>query len=168
MSKIQKQYSFPLTRNGIDPDKAPWLFIYGFFLLHMAMFGSAGFILAYSDGAKFFINLGFSGFAIAIYSLFYVAIFGIDKVKWLVINSIIGVLAIYSQLGWILEKFGKSVHDFPKHYHIIPGIYFVLYTFLLRRALLHMLRAKEGTKKRALVDSGYVVFTVIYFLWSMR
>lgn len=166
--KFKKQYSFPLNRNGIDPDKAPWMFIYGFFLFHMAMFGSLGFLFAYSDDAVFLINLAFSGFAIVVYSIFYVAIFGIDEIKWLIINSIIGTLGIYSQLGWILEKTGKSPHDFPNHYHIIPGIYFVLYTFLLRRALLHILRAKEGTKKRVLVEIGYVVFTVIYFLCSLR
>lgn len=168
MPRINKQYSFPLSRHGIDPDKAPWLFIYGFFLFHMALFGSVGFLLAYSDGAIFLINLAFSGFAIFIYSIFYISIFGIEDIKWLVINSIIGILAIFSQLGWILEKFGKSLQDYPDHYHIIPGIYFVLYTFLLRRALLHLLRAKQGTKKRVLVNIGYVVFTVTYFLWSMR
>lgn len=168
MPRTKARYSFPLSRNGIDPDKAPWIFIYGFFLLHMALFGSIGFLFAYSEGAVFAFNLAFSGFAIFIYSIFYIAIFGIDEIKWLIINSVIGILAIYSQLGWILEKFDKSIHAFPNHYHIIPGIYFVLYTFLLRRALLHLLRAKDGTTKKVLVDIGYVVFTVGYFLWSMR
>jgi len=168
MSKTKKQYSFPLSKHGIATENAPWMFIYGFFLFHMAMFGSVGFLLSYSDGASFLANLVFSGFAISIYIVFYIAIFGIDEIKWLIINSIIGLLGIYSQLDWILERFGKTAQDFPTYYHIVPGIYFVLYTFLLRRAALHLLKAKEGSKKKVVVDFGYIIVTLGYYLWSIN
>jgi len=162
-----KQNEIPQASKDMKSGRAYWWFIYGFFLLHMLIFGSVGFASAYGSQSDFFFNLVFSGFAITIYLVFYIIIFGIDEIKWLFINSIIGVLGIYSQIDWILAMFSKSVEDYPIHFHIIPGIYFVLYTFLLRRALLELLQAKEGGKRTRLVNALFVAISMLFYIGSL-
>ena len=177
MPKKMYQAKFPLNRNGLRGRAVPWVFIYGFFLVHMALFGSLGFLLFYGDPSQ----ANYSGdmnertfkilvstLPILVYIVFYIAIFGIDTIKWLIMNSVIGVLGIYSQLGWILEQFGKSLSDYPIWAHIVPGIYYVLYTFLLRRAVLHFLRAQDGTRKKTIIDILYVVISVVFYLWLLQ
>lgn len=146
----------------------PWLFIYGFFLLHMAGFGGVGFFLAYGAD-DLFGNIMFSGLAITVYLLFYLVIFGRDSVMWLIINSVLGVLGIMSHLDWILARFGKTAADYAAHVHVIPFIYYVLYTFLLRRLVLHILRAQEGTRKKVIIDIGYVAVSLLVYVqpWKM-
>lgn len=141
-----------------------WLFIYSFFLVHMLAFGSAGFFLAYGPDPDFGFNVIFSGFAICVYMVFYLVMFGLDEIKWLIINSALGVLGVISQLDWILERFGKSISDFPARIHVIPFIYYVLYTFLLRRAVLHIFKAQVGTRAALFIDIGYVVISLIVYL----
>ena len=70
----------------------PWYKVYPFFLVHMLAFGLSGFLMAYaSDGP----GLGFlylhGGFAIFVYTVFYLVIFGVDEVKWMFINSALGL-----------------------------------------------------------------------------
>ena len=57
------------------------------------------------------------GIAIVVYTVFYLAIFGLDEVKWMFINGGLGVLGIYSQIGWILGLFGRKISDYPVHVH---------------------------------------------------
>ncbi len=88
------------------------MFIYLFFGIHMLMFGLSGFLMAYaSDGP----GLGFvymhGGIAICVYLVFYLAIFGRDEVRWMLVNAALGILGIYSQIGWILGWFGKNIDD---------------------------------------------------------
>ena len=132
----------------------------------MLMFGGAGFFLAYGPGADFGFNVLFSGFALVIYMVFYLTIFGLDEIKWLIINSALGLLGIVSQLDWILAIFGKSISDYPKSVHVIPFIYYVLYTFLLRRAVLHIFKANSGPRAR-IVDIAYVVISMLIYLATL-
>ena len=60
-------------------NRTEWFFIYGFFLVHMAVFGTVGFVMAYGHGFTLFDNFLFSGFAIFVYIIFYLVIFGIDE-----------------------------------------------------------------------------------------
>src|SRR5690606_27486770 len=83
----------------------PKIFIYPFFLFHMLMFGISGFVLAYgADGDVGFLYMH-GGIAIVVYLVFYFAIFGREQVKWMFINAGLGILGIYSQIGWILGLF---------------------------------------------------------------
>lgn len=158
-----------MSQEGMSRESGPWLFIYGFFLLHMAMFGTVGFVMAYGAETDLVGNIMFSGFAITVYLLFYLVIFGRDSVMWLIINSVLGVLGIMSQLGWILGHFGKTAADYPSSAHVIPFIYYVLYTFLLRRLVLHVLRAQDGTRRKIIIDISYVVVSLLVYLqpWKM-
>lgn len=138
-----------------------WYKVYPFFLFHMFMFGGSGFLLAYADASTplFFLFLH-GGFAILIYTVFYFAIFGPDEVKWMFINAGLGALGIYTQLDWLLSFFGKSVTEYPLPRHVIPFLYYVLYTFLLRQALLDISASRENEDRRRLVETGYVVVSL--------
>ena len=145
-------------------DTVPVLFIYPFFLFHMAMFGMAGFFMAY--GAKnvsvFFLYMH-GGIAILVYTVFYFTIFGRDEVKWMFINAGLSVFAIYSQIDWLLFLFGKRVSDFPWYIHVIPFMYMVLYTFLIRQAVIDLTASRDNLQRRKLVESIYVIVSVVVY-----
>ena len=99
-------------RNHAKGSDVSWYKIYPFFLIHMLAFGGSGFAMAYGarqpDAVFLYLH---GGFAIAIYTLFYLQIFGRDDVKWMFINAILGIFGIYSQIGWLLSIFGKQISD---------------------------------------------------------
>ncbi len=103
----------------------------------MLVFGTSGFVMAYAKNpppvAFLFLH---GGLAVSVYTAFYLNIFGRDEVKWMFINAGLGLLGIYSQIGWLLSRFGRRISDYPLYVHVIPFLYFVLYTFLLRHAVL--------------------------------
>jgi hypothetical protein len=111
------------------------------------------------------------GIAILVYMVFYLAIFGRDEVKWMLINAGLGILGIYSQIGWILSRFGKDIDAYPWKVHVVPFLYYVLYTFLLRQFLLDATRSRDNPDRRKLVDAVYVVGSLLVygaFLLRMR
>jgi hypothetical protein len=148
-------------------DAIPWYKIYPFFLIHMLMFGGSGFLIAYfSTSPEVLFLYLHGGFAIIIYTIFYLSIFGLDEVKWMFINAALGLLGIYSQIGWLLSLFGKDINDYPVYVHVIPFLYFILYTFLLRQAVLDITRAREDDKKKKRVEYGYIVISTSIYLIS--
>ncbi len=156
-----------ITINGKRYEKGsdvPWYMIYPFFLIHMFMFGGSGFLIAYKDletPTGFLFAHG--GFAIAIYLVFYLVIFGRDQVKWMFINASLGLNGIYNQIDWILSFFGRQADDFPWHVHVIPVLYFVLYTFLIRQGVMDLTNTRE--QSRWSVDILYIlVLLALYVL----
>lgn len=138
-----------------------WYKIYPFFLIHMLMFGGSGFVMAYADKGPPVVFLYLhGGFAIVVYTIFYLSIFGRDEVKWMFINAGLGLLGIYSQIDWLLSLFGKEVGDYPVRAHVIPFLYFVLYTFLIRQTVLDVFRAREDDARRKMVENAYVIVSV--------
>jgi hypothetical protein len=137
----------------------PKIFIYPFFLIHMLMFGISGFMLAYAVGDPVFLYMH-GGIAIVVYLVFYLAIFGREQVKWMFLNAGLGILGIYSQIGWILGLFGRNVDDYPPYVHVVPVLYYVLYTFLLRQFLLDLTRSRDNPGRRRLVEAAYVVISL--------
>ncbi|NNC99296.1 MAG: hypothetical protein HKN85_03860 [Gammaproteobacteria bacterium] len=146
-------------------DQVPGLFVYPFFLVHMLMFGGSGFLIAYSDAETpvLFLYLH-GGFAILIYTVFYFAMFGVDEVKWMFINGALSALAIYSQIGWLLSLFGREVGDFPYYVHVIPFLYFVLYTFLVRQAVLDFTNSRDNETRKRVVEFAYIAISVAFYL----
>jgi hypothetical protein len=145
----------------------PWYWIYPFFLVHMLAFGGSGFLMAYcAKGPPATFLYAHGGIAIVVYTVFYLTIFGRDEVKWMFINAGLGVLAIYSQIGWLLSLFGKDVADYPLHRHVIPFLYFVLYTFLVRHAVLDLMKVREDGVRRKVVEYGYVALSVALYVVS--
>lgn len=149
-----------LTINGRTyqaGEEVSWYSVYPFFLLHMLMFGGSGFLMAYSQdgpGAPFLYAHG--GIAIFVYTIFYMAIFGLDEVKWMFINAGLGLLGIYTQVDWLLSLFGKDLRSYPLYINVVPFLYYVLYTFLLRQALLDLAGAREDEERKRTVDNFYI------------
>ena len=144
-------------------------FMYPFFGFHMLMFGLSGFLMSYAANRPemAFIYLH-GGIAIIVYMAFYLAIFGPDEIKWMAINAALGVFGVYTQIGWILARFGKQIDDFPWYVHITPFVYYVLYTFLLRQFLLDVTRSRDNPARRALVNNVYVVVSLLVYGWMLR
>ena len=143
-------------------------FIYPVFAVHMLMFGLSGFWMSYADlhPPLAFVYLH-GGLAIFAYMTFYATIFGRDEVKWLIINAALGVLGIYSQLGWILSKFGKHIADYPWYVHVTPFMYYVLYTFLLRQFLLDLTNSRLHPVRRSIVNNLYVMGSILLYGWAL-
>jgi hypothetical protein len=48
--------------------------------------------------------------------------------------------------------------------HVIPFLYFVLYTFLIRHALLDLLGVRDDEAQRTRVQIGYVGGSLLFYL----
>jgi hypothetical protein len=156
-----------ITINGkpyAKGSEVPWYAVYPFFMVHMLMFGGSGFLLAYGSPDT---PLGFvflhGGIAILVYTVFYVALFGWDEVRWMFINAALGIYGLRCEIGWLLSLFGKTMSDFPWYRHVIPFLYYVLYTFLLRHLLLDLFRARGDESRRKFVETGYIVVSVVVY-----
>jgi hypothetical protein len=155
-----------MTINGrayASGDEIPGAFVYPFFLIHMLAFGGSGFVLAYSGAPVLFLYMH-GGIAILVYTVFYLAIFGLDEVKWMFINAGLGLFGIISQIDWLLSLFGKRVADYPPYVHVIPFLYFVLYTFLIRHAVLDMMGVREDETRRTRVEYGYIGVSLAFYV----
>lgn len=141
-----------------------WLKIYPFFLVHMLMFGGMGFLMAYGSKVSALLLYIHGGFAILVYIIFYLTIFGRDEVKWMFINAALAAAGIYSQIGWILALFGKEMDEYPFYVHLIPFLYFVLYTFLLRQMVLDITASRDNPARRRWVENGYIAGSVLFYL----
>ncbi len=155
------------SRRYAKGTELPWYKIYPFFLVHMLMFGVSGFLMAYSDRRRPVAFLyAHGGFAIMVYTVFYLSFFGRDEVKWMFINAGLGLLGIYSQIDWLLSLFGKRISDYPFYVHVIPFLYFVLYTFLIRQAVMDITRSRDDPIRRKRVENAYIVFSVAIYAIS--
>ena len=156
-----------LTREDFDTAqkiRAQMWFIYPFFGVHMLGFGLSGFFMAYASNGpdlKFLYMHG--GFAIFVYLIFYATIFGRDEVRWMFTNAALGILGIYAQINWILARFGKSASDYSWKVHVIPILYYVLYTFLLRQFLLDLTNSRDNPIRRDWVNRAYVVISLLVY-----
>lgn len=146
--------------------EVPWYEIYPLFLFHMLLVGAPNFVFAYTDllSSKEFLYI-FGGGGLAIYTVGYLAIFGRDEVKWMFINAALGFIGIYSQLNWLLSSlFGTKIGDYPVSVHVIPFMYFVFYTFLIRQAVLDITGARDHEDRKKLVEGGYIVISVVIYM----
>ena len=155
-----------LTMNGKvykAGESVPWWLVYPFFIFHMGMFGASGFFMAYGSDVELSFLYMHGGIAIVAYLIFYWAIFGPETVKWLLIDSVLGVFGIVAQLGWILAFFDKTLADYSVARHFIPFTYYVLYTFLLHRAILDFGGGTRDEAKRNTINWYYLGFSIIVY-----
>jgi len=142
----------------------PWYSIYPFFLVHMLIFGFSGFFMAYSgDGPELSFLYMHGGLAIFVYTVFYISFFGVDEVKWMFINAGLGLLGIYAQIDIILSFFGKQAGDFSMLVHVIPFLYYILYTFLLYQMVIDVSGARGNPQKKKMVEGVYIVGSVLIY-----
>ncbi|HVO48169.1 MAG TPA: hypothetical protein VMT29_17745 [Steroidobacteraceae bacterium] len=143
----------------------PWFAIYPFFLIHMLIFGGSGFFMAYGSQRPSVLFLyAHGGIAVTVYTVFYVTIFGLDEVKWMFINAALGLLGIYSQIAWLLSLVGRRARDYPAYVHVIPFLYFVLYTFLLRHAIIDLTGSRDAPARKTVVERTYVAVSVLVYV----
>lgn len=150
-------------------DDVPAIPLYGFFIIHMLAFGLSGFFLAYSSEEPdvFFLYIH-GGIAIFSYITFYLSIFGVDAVKWLFINSALGIYGIWAEVEWMLSFFDRSLSTYPIYVHVIPFLYYILYTFLLRQILIDVLGARDNPNKERAINMAYcIVSAVIYTVFHV-
>jgi uncharacterized membrane protein len=146
-------------------ERAPMKFIYPFFLIHMAMFGLSGFLMAYgSDSPDLAFLYLHGGIAIVVYLVFYLAIFGLDEVKWMLINAGLGLLGIWAQINIILGWFDRSLEEFSPWVHVTPFLYYVLYTFLLRQMVIDLTGSRDNPARKRVVEIGYVVASLLLYV----
>ena len=143
----------------------PWYTIYPFFLVHMLAFGASGFFMAYgADDVPLLFLYMHGGFAIFVYLIFYLAIFGPDRVKWMFIDAALGIFGIIAQLSWLLGwLFDRDIGDYSVARHVVPFGYYILYTFLLHQAVLDFTGSRDDAKRRAGVNFGYVGFSLAFY-----
>jgi hypothetical protein len=142
----------------------PWYKIYPVFLFHMGAFGTFAFIAAYSLNFSAPALFFFGGITILIYMIFYISIFGLDEIKWMLLNAAIGITAFSWLLDRLLMLFGKRYNDYPLSVHIIPMTYIVIYTFLIRQAILDITDSRHDiNKKQRTEDACATIFTMIIF-----
>ena len=157
-----------ITINGKEykagDEISSWL-IYPFFLFHMLIFGGSGFFMAYSpDGAPVFFLYMHGGFAILVYLVFYLSLFGREAVKWMFINAALGIFGLYTEINWLLSFFGTTLADYAWYVHVIPFLYYVLYTFLLRQAVIDFSGSRHDREKRRAADRYYIIISVTIYL----
>ena len=145
----------------------PWYTIYPFFMIHMLAFGGSGFFLAYGDDTDVFFLYMHGGIAILVYIIFYFAIFGVDQVRWMFTNAALGLLGIYSEIDWILSLFNKHVEDFAWYVHVIPFLYYILYTFLLRQAVIDISGSRNNPARMKLINFAYVGISLLFYLFLL-
>ena len=105
----------------------------------------------------------YGGIAILVYMVFYLTIFGRDEVQWMLINAGLGILGIYSQIGWMLTRFSKDIDGYSWKVHVVPFLYYILYTFLLRQFLLDLTRSRDNPTRKKLVDAVYVIGSLVVY-----
>lgn len=155
-----------ITINGKHYSKgsyiSPWK-VYPFFLFHMLIFGGSGFAMAYFFEAPASFLYMHGGFAILVYLVFYLTIFGRDEVKWMLINAALGIFGLYSEVGILLSFADKNIGSFPFYIHVIPFMYYVLYTFLLRQLFLEVTGSRDDEVKSKKINQFYLVFSLITY-----
>lgn len=168
--KLRSSMTINGRRYAAGDDVPPWA-IYPFFLLHMGLFGASGFLMAYAaDDVPLAMLYLHGGIAIVVYIVFYLAIFGLDEVRWMAINAGLGLFGIWAEIDYLLGWFGKSLDDYPPRVHVTPFLYYILYTFLLRQMLLDLTRAREDPVRRRRVEAAYVLLSLAVYgaLWLSR
>lgn len=147
-------------------DYVPPSSVFPFFLFHMLLFGGSGFFIAYflpKIPSVFLYVHG--GIAIMVYLAFYLVIFGRETIKWLFINAALGIFGVIVEIDLLLNQFDKSIYNYPFHVSVIPALYYILYTFLIRQAFLEFSGANEDETKKNRVEKIYlIVFLLIYSL----
>jgi hypothetical protein len=157
----------PMTINGRAykaGDDAPMGVIYAFFLVHMGIFGLSGFFMAYgAEDIPLSMLYLHGGIAILVYIVFYLAIFGRERVQWMFVNAALGLFGIWVEIDWLLGLFGRHAADFPWQVHVVPFLYYVLYTFLLWQMVLDITKARDDEERERNVRIGYVAISLLVY-----
>ena len=122
----------------------------------MAIFGGSGFIRTYGDNRPDLTYIyRHGGIAITVYVFFYFAIFGRDEVKRMFLNALFGLLRKGVQVGWLLSLFDRESSTCPLSVYVTPFLFFLLYSFLMRRAVLDLINSLDDPARRKTMKKRY-------------
>ena len=155
-----------LTINGKKYRKGDYVSawsVYPFFLLHMLFMGFFVFHDAYFRGPTEEISYFGDVFIIGIYLFFYIPIFGIDEVKWLIKNSLVGMFGVYAEVDILLSYFNKNISEFPFYVHIFPFLFYSLYTFLFRQIFIDITYSRGNKKRTEIVSYIYLFLSLAIY-----
>ena len=79
------------------------------------------------------------------------------------INAGLGLFGIYAEINYFLSWFGRSAWSYSYARQAIPFLYYVLYTFLLRQALLDLTGARDNPERKRVVEASYIVVSVLIY-----
>jgi hypothetical protein len=159
-----------LGKRRFEPgDEVSALDVYPFFFLFLLVPGAGTFALAYGSetpdvGSAYAVGI----FIVCFFLVGYLTIFGRDEVKWMLINAALGIFGIFGQISWVMSTFFfKSIDDFPWYVHAMPVLVYVLFTFLVRQALLDLLGGRDNEARARAAATLHVVvsvaLTVLFF-----
>ncbi|MGH8177862.1 MAG: hypothetical protein ACREV5_16525 [Steroidobacter sp.] len=122
--------------------------------------------MAYADvGAPVIFLYAHGLFAVALFMPLYGSMFGRDEMRWMLINSGLGIFSICSELDWLLSFIGtgKTLGSYPFYVHPVPFLYYIMYTFLLRQFVLDLTGARELPERRKVVECAYVILSLLLY-----
>lgn len=142
----------------------PW-FIYIFLVLHGAVFTSVSFYLIYwADKSEDpYFGYIWGGIGAIVYSIIYFGLFAKEKLLWAFINGTIAFFQILSIRK--SNSFFEELESLPWYTHIVPIIYFVLYTFLLRHICLKISSAISPKFGIKIGNTGFVLINIGVWYW---
>lgn len=139
------------------------IFPYGRFLLHLLVFGSTGFYMAYGTTVPLNILYAHGGVTVIGYLGMYYHAFGVDSLKWIVTNATLGLYGVAVEVDLLLSLFDRGIADYPLATHVVPFSYYVLYMFLLRRAMLAISGAESDEAKGRRLGRVFVVGSLVLY-----
>ena len=143
-----------------------WSKVYGFFTVIIALHFWLVFDITYiQQDIVLGFTLCFGIFLPVLYLLAYRSIFGLAEIRWLIVNSIIGIIGVLAELDWVLSYFyDKSLSDFNVFFHIIPCVHYIMFTFVLRQAVIDSFHARYNLKRREYVNLGFTLISTILYV----
>ena len=122
--------------------------------------------MAYFSDVSLITRLMFAGISIGLYLFFYLIFFGKDSVKWMIINSALGVIGIYAELQWVLLSLLEiNISDYPSSVNAIPFIYYVMYNFLIYQMVLSISGSRINPKRKKIVEAFYIIISLALSLY---
>jgi hypothetical protein len=145
------------------------IFFYIFFLFHSWIFAISWFMIFYTGQMPLF---GFLHWWIAIfvYLSLYSAVFWKEEIRNMLIGALIWALQIYSWLELIWSSlinetwYYKTFASMPLYYHIVPGLYFIMYTFLLKNAMIDLIWARNNPERSNIANWTFYIISLLFFL----
>jgi len=126
----------------------------------MGIFGGSSFALAYFSEVNLTVVYLHGGFSACVFFLSYNSIFGIDEVKWMLIDAFLGVFGLYSE---ILSWAGREISSFPVQVHVVPFMHYVLYTSWLRQVVIEVANCRPDKDRGEKVSCVYLALSLGFY-----
>ena len=76
------------------------------------------------------------------------------------LNALFGLLRKGVQVGWLLSLFDRDSSTCPLSVYVTPFLFFLLYSFLMRRAVLDLINSLDDPARRKTMKKRYIGVTL--------